>query len=187
MGVECYEDILEEMERDEVKMIGELVEGVVQELFPGATVQVMGSYRRQKATCGDIDVHITHKSFVKKIPDQGLSMIADLLWQRGHLSYHLTFLTGMATGSKVSDYMKTSRFITKDTWKSSKPVGYMTSKGSHGASYMGVFRSPKIEGKQRRIDIKFYPWRERVFASLYFTGNGYFNRSMRLWASRKFR
>jgi DNA polymerase/3'-5' exonuclease PolX len=32
-----------------------------------------------------------------------------------------------------------------------------------------------------------YPYHERVFASLYFTGNGHFNRSMRLWASRKYK
>lgn len=175
------------MERDEVKMIGDLVDEVVQEIFPNAVVQIMGSYRRLKATCGDIDIHITHKSFVKKNPDQGLSRIVDMLWERGHILYHLTFLPGMETGSKVSDYMNSSRHIPKDAWKASKPVGYMTSKGSHGSSYMGVARSPKMEGKRRRIDIKLYPWRERIFASLYFTGNGYFNRSMRLWASRKFR
>jgi DNA polymerase lambda len=187
VGVDCYEDILEEMERDEVKMIGDLVDEVVQEIFPNAAVQIMGSYRRQKATCGDIDIHITHESFVKKNPDQGLSRIVDLLWERGQIVYHLTFLPGMETGSKVSDYTKSSRHIPKDAWKLSKSVGYMSSKGSHGSSYMGVVRSPKMEGKRRRIDIKFYPWRERAFASIYFTGNGYFNRSMRLWASRKFR
>ena len=52
--------------------------------------------------------------------------------------------------------------------------------------YMGVFHSPVHPGKKRRVDIKFYPYRERVWASLYFTGNGYFNRSMRLWARRKY-
>lgn len=51
--------------------------------------------------------------------------------------------------------------------------------------YMGIFKSPTIHGKLRRVDIKWYPYRERVFASLYFTGNGYFNRSMRLWARKE--
>ena len=186
VGVDCYEEILEEMERDEVKMIGDKVREIVQEIFPNAVVQIMGSYRRQKATCGDIDIHITHSSFVKKIPDQGLSRIVDLLWKRGLLAYHLTFLPGMETGLNVSDYLRSSRHIPADAWKCSMPVGYMSSKGSHGSSYMGVARSPQKQGKHRRIDIKFYPWRERAFASLYFTGNGFFNRSMRLWASRKF-
>ncbi|KAI2495369.1 DNA-directed DNA polymerase [Fragilaria crotonensis] len=52
-------------------------------------------------------------------------------------------------------------------------------------SYMGVFISQSVPGVRRRIDIKFYPFRERAFASLYFTGCGWFNRSMRLWATRK--
>ena len=51
---------------------------------------------------------------------------------------------------------------------------------------MGCVNSPVHEGTRRRVDIKFYPYRERVFASIYFTGNGYFNRSMRLWATYKF-
>ena len=47
---------------------------------------------------------------------------------------------------------------------------------------MGVFNSPIKVGRRRRVDLKFYPFRERIFAALYFTGNGFFNRSMRLWA-----
>lgn len=175
------------MERDEVQMIGDLTRSIVEEIFPGAKVQIMGSFRRQKSTCGDVDVHITHNLHVKKNPAQGLSKIVDLLWERGHLLFHLTFLPGMKTGSSVSDYQKSSKHIPKGAWQWSRPVGYLSSKGHNGSSYMGVIRSPKFFGKRRRIDIKFYPWRERVFASLYFTGNGHFNRSMRLWASRKFR
>jgi DNA polymerase/3'-5' exonuclease PolX len=53
------------------------------------------------------------------------------------------------------------------------------------SSWMGVMNSPLIPGKRRRVDIKFYPYSERYFASLYFTGNGHFNRSMRLYATRK--
>ena len=50
---------------------------------------------------------------------------------------------------------------------------------------MGVFDSPVEDGKKRRVDIKFYPFREKAFATLYFTGNGYFNRSMRLYAKKR--
>ena len=48
---------------------------------------------------------------------------------------------------------------------------------SQSESYMGVFVSPVVKDKRRRVDIKIYPFRLRVFASLYFTGNGWFNRS----------
>jgi len=174
------------MTREEVEKIGEIVDEAVQELYPGAEVRIMGSYRRRKQKCGDIDVHITHENFMKKNPPLGLSKIVDLLWEKGHLIYHLTFLPGMQTGSKVSDYVRSSRHIPREAWKWCKPVGYLTSKGHSGSSYMGVMKSPVVAGRRRRIDIKFYPWRERIFAAIYFTGNGYFNRSMRLWAGRKF-
>jgi len=39
----------------------------------------------------------------------------------------------------------------------------------------------------RRLDIKVYSPEEYPFALLYFTGSGYFNRSMRWWADKKFR
>ena len=38
----------------------------------------------------------------------------------------------------------------------------------------------------RRVDIKVYRPEEYPFALLYFTGSGYFNRSMRWWAQTKF-
>jgi DNA polymerase/3'-5' exonuclease PolX len=38
----------------------------------------------------------------------------------------------------------------------------------------------------RRIDVKVYAPEELPFALLYFTGSGYFNRSMRYWAKRRF-
>ena len=46
-------------------------------------------------------------------------------------------------------------------------------------SYMGVCRMSQLH---RRIDVKFYPNSQLPFAQLYFTGNAYFNRSMRLYA-----
>jgi len=53
---------------------------------------------------------------------------------------------------------------------------------TRGSMWMGIFNSPVVKGMRRHVDIKFYPYSERVYATLYFTGNGYFNRSMRLWA-----
>jgi DNA polymerase lambda len=188
VGVDCYEDIREEMDRKEVESIGRIVEQCTQEMHPGAEVRIMGSYRRGKDTCGDVDVHITHKSYVKKIPDTALGEIVDLMWKRGHLAFHLTFLSGMKTGSTIADYQESSRYIPRDAWEGSKVVGYSSTRSSEksSSSYMGVLKSPVVEGRRRRVDFKFYPYRERIFASLYFTGNGYFNRSMRLWAGRKF-
>lgn len=188
VGVDRYEDILEEMDREEVVMIADYIKSAVDRILPGAELQVMGSFRRGKKTCGDVDIHITHKKYKVEIPKNwcSLSKIIDLLWEQDRVMYHLTFLPGMKTGSSVGDYSKSSQHIPENVWGQAKGAGYLSSKGSRQSSYMGVFKSPKIKGKGRRVDIKFFPWSERIFATLYFTGNGYFNRSMRLWAARKF-
>lgn len=54
------------------------------------------------------------------------------------------------------------------------------------SSYMGVCKLPHTAGAvHRRIDIKVYPRELAAFAILYFTGSDHFNRSMRLYATKK--
>eukprot|EP00980_Cylindrotheca_fusiformis_P007936 scaffold1697_cov120-Cylindrotheca_fusiformis.AAC.18 len=184
VGVECYEDILSQMSRDEAFEIGKIVERHTLEIYGEAEVTIMGSFRRGKDTCGDVDVHITCKSFEKIIPADALGTIVDRLWRKGHVCFHLTFLCGMETGSELADYQRAARVLPPEAWGRSKALSIEKKRrvGKSASSYMGVFRSPLKSGVRRRVDIKFYPYRERVFAALYFTGNGYFNRSMRLWA-----
>ncbi len=170
IGVECYEDILEEMDRPEVEMIGSIVAAAAQEVLPGVETMIMGSYRRGKPACGDVDVFLTHKDHFERTPPTVLGTIVDKLRQWGHIAFHLTHLIGM----------KSSDDLGKRHWSSKPPEKDIS-------TYFGVFHSPVVNGKRRRVDIKFFPYRERIFATLYFTGNGFFNRSMRLWASRKFK
>ena len=63
------------------------------------------------------------------------------------------------------------------------------SKASSWASYMGVCLAPGgklgVPRVHRRIDIKIYPPAMLPFATLYFTGSGHFNRSMRLFCKKK--
>ena len=95
VGVECYEDINDDMERHEVEKIGAIVKQTTIELYPGAEVRIMGSYRRGKDLCGDVDVHITHKDFEKRVPENALGRILDRLWSiRGVVAFHLTYLHG---------------------------------------------------------------------------------------------
>ena len=91
----------------------------------------------------------------------------------------------METGKRPADFIAASRFIPEAAWEAARIPVSVSEKSRHGhssSSYMGVFHSPVVKGMRRRVDIKLYPYRERAFASLYFTGNGYFNRSMRLRA-----
>jgi len=181
IGVLCHEDIMERMPRSEAEAIFAWVEEEFQKQLPGAEVEVMGSYRRGATTCGDVDILVTHPHFVTSIPGGELGKVVDSLTEQGRIAYHLT----RAKGMRSSTFETLPAHIAKGL---KKPPEYgRKDKYSHMpcVTWMGVFNSPTIPGKRRRVDIKMYPYRERVFARIYFTGNGFFNRSMRLWATRK--
>lgn len=184
IGLLCYEDIQEEMTRTEVERIFNIVEAAFKTHYSAAVLEIMGSYRRGKTACGDVDILVTHPSFNIELPGNALGEIIDLLHMQGHIAHHLTYINGMmsSTTDRLGFHMRSRltnpRQYGVHSYKYDSPVS--------GSSYMGVFHSPCVPGRNRRVDIKWYPYRERVFATLYFTGNGYFNRAMRLWASRKY-
>jgi DNA polymerase/3'-5' exonuclease PolX len=66
------------MDRSEVESLAEIVRLAAEKLFPGIQVYIMGSYRRGKESCGDVDVHLTHPTdpnFAEKIPNDALGRI----------------------------------------------------------------------------------------------------------------
>jgi DNA polymerase/3'-5' exonuclease PolX len=188
IGVLHYEDFLEEMNREEVEAIGEVIRAAVHRRFPAAEVTLMGSYRRGKVSCGDVDVLITHPDYTDRIPPTGLASILDDLRVAGHITYHLTRVYGMKEElfeTLPKDLANRLTMVPKHRYDNGTATTTLMDH-QHVASWMGVFQSPLIKSKQRRVDIKWYPHKERVYAALYFTGNGHFNRSMRLWAKRRF-
>ncbi|CAK6436171.1 unnamed protein product [Pipistrellus nathusii] len=83
-GLKHYDDFLERMPREEAAEIEQTVRESAQALSPGLLCVACGSYRRGKATCGDVDVLLTH-------PDgrshRGVfSRLLDSLRQRGFLT-----------------------------------------------------------------------------------------------------
>ncbi|XP_024411481.3 DNA polymerase lambda isoform X6 [Desmodus rotundus] len=84
IGLKHYNDFLERIPREEATEIEQTVRGSAQGLNPGLLCVACGSYRRGKATCGDVDVLLTH-------PDghshQGIfSRLLDSLRQQGFLT-----------------------------------------------------------------------------------------------------
>ncbi|XP_014641151.1 PREDICTED: DNA polymerase lambda isoform X2 [Ceratotherium simum simum] len=80
IGLKHYHDFLERIPREEATEIEQTVQESAQAFNPGLLCVACGSYRRGKATCGDVDVLLTH-------PDgrshQGiLSRLLDSLRQR---------------------------------------------------------------------------------------------------------
>jgi DNA polymerase/3'-5' exonuclease PolX len=171
VGVECYEDFLLKMTRTEVQVIRDIVCRELSEMLPTATVEIMGSYRRGKEECGDIDLLITDPNYIRTTPRLALGELVSRLEEKGHISHHLTNITDLGREDRSDSQSSCGRRGDYDHYDKSQ-------------SYMGVFCSPVDQGKHRRIDIKIYPYRSKAFATLYFTGCGWFNRSMRLWAKR---
>ncbi|KAK6487311.1 DNA polymerase lambda-like [Huso huso] len=60
VGLKHYEDLLDRMPREEAAEIEKTVREMALSLNPGLVAMACGSYRRGKATCGDVDVLITH-------------------------------------------------------------------------------------------------------------------------------
>jgi len=60
IGLQYYDDINERMPRDEAAEIEKAIRDVAVELLPDVLLVVCGSYRRGRATCGDIDILISH-------------------------------------------------------------------------------------------------------------------------------
>jgi DNA polymerase/3'-5' exonuclease PolX len=197
IGVECYEDLLEDMGRAEVEIIFGLIQAEAQRILPGCEAEIMGSYRRGKDGLGDLDVLIVSREHESSVPASALPEIVNNLTRQGYVAHHLTLLPGLVRemdgegheldhtqgespldpGKTPSTAVMPSRLARKKSTSTTK---------SRSSTYMGIFHSPMCRGKRRRVDIKIWPYRHGPYARLYFTGGKYFNRSMRQWAKSKF-
>ncbi|CAF1112009.1 unnamed protein product [Adineta ricciae] len=84
VGLKYYDEFLERIPREEVTEIEAMVKQHALALVPGLTIQTCGSYRRGKATCGDVDILITH---VDGISHDGLLIpLTDSLKKCGFLT-----------------------------------------------------------------------------------------------------
>ena len=176
VGVDCYEDFLERMDRAEVKQIGDIVAASVYKIYPEAEVSTMGSYRRGKPQSGDTDVLITHPGFVSTTPKNALARILKLLERDGHIASHLTSVKTTSDGTLSNDSPLSANLDSQkdqdqlsvdDEYRASTTRPSLTLGDDHpgSVSWMGVFYSPLHDGKRRRVDIKWYPYREKAFVS----------------------
>ncbi|GLD60942.1 DNA polymerase lambda [Lates japonicus] len=60
IGLKHYDDFLDRMPREEAAAIEKVVKDAAQTIDPGLMAMACGSYRRGKATCGDVDILISH-------------------------------------------------------------------------------------------------------------------------------
>ncbi|KAG0513632.1 hypothetical protein BDA96_10G118800 [Sorghum bicolor] len=60
IGLKFFDDIKQRIPRHEVSEMEELLKDVGTDILPGVIIVCGGSYRRGKASCGDMDIIITH-------------------------------------------------------------------------------------------------------------------------------
>lgn len=69
--------------REEVTQFEKIIRRVLHDLDPELIFEICGSYRRGKATCGDIDVLVTHTRFSKSLDGMLDSLVeyVSVLWR----------------------------------------------------------------------------------------------------------
>eukprot|EP01135_Chromosphaera_perkinsii_P010024 Nk52_evm59s1992 gene=Nk52_evmTU59s1992 len=176
IGLKHVEDFRQRIPREEVTCIGNCVREVCHKYInEELIVEVCGSYRRGKQTCGDIDVLITHPD--GKSHEGVFRRVIQLLKSHDRC--------GNIENSRLHGDKKPFLLLTDD-------LSYACDRTQQ--KYLGVCRlfsevkdglCRESEHLYRRIDIIVCPRSEWACALFYFTGNDYFNRSVRLLAKKK--
>lgn len=178
-----YEDLILRIPRAEVRLIEEAVSKVIHSAFSNAKqlqVVTCGSYRRGKATSGDVDILVCDLSGTRM--DGVLDEIVSKLHQT-HLA-----VDDLSMSNKSKEESECS-----DTWFGVVQLPDCSDKEQCPCTHRIVEVDKKdmpnrfCQGSHlcRRLDIKVYPRALFPFAILYFTGSDYFNRSMRLYCQKK--
>ena len=180
VGLRFYEEFKERIPRDEVEALAGHVEDAVAAVCPGCSVTVAGSYRRGKTSCGDVDVLLCpSEEFIRGgsqgAPGPTVDTVEDIL---------PAVLARLRTRGVVTDDLSTGTVSWMGVARlpdSRERTAPTTTDGAEGDGALAVVTPKRLH---RRMDIKTYTPDEMPFALLYFTGSGYFNRSMRAWADK---
>lgn len=94
LGLKYYDDFKIRIPRDEIDAFYPLVQKYLNQIDPDIIFDIAGSYRRKKATSGDIDILISHKKLktkddIKSSKTNYLSLFIDKLLSEGLLIDHM--------------------------------------------------------------------------------------------------
>jgi len=88
VGLEFYHDLKQRMSWEEADQLATAVKSIIHQLDPTLIVEVCGSYRRKRPTCGDLDVLVSQPSTGASASP--LPSIVTALEKQGLLVGHLT-------------------------------------------------------------------------------------------------
>ena len=122
IGLRYVEEFKQRIPREEVAAIEAIIQEVALELDSGLVLATCGSYRRGKASCGDIDILITHERFAK--PLEGLlPSLVKRLEEKGIITDSLTMSEKDGKWMGVCQLNKDSlhrrldfRIIARESW-----------------------------------------------------------------------
>ncbi|KAM0914402.1 hypothetical protein ACQ4PT_011584 [Festuca glaucescens] len=99
-GLKFFDDIKQRIPRHEVSEMEKLLQEVGKDILPGVTIVCGGSYRRGKASCGDMDIVITHpdgESHVGFLP-KFVQRLKDMSFLREDLIFSIHSIEGTDCG-----------------------------------------------------------------------------------------
>ncbi|KZV36085.1 DNA polymerase lambda-like [Dorcoceras hygrometricum] len=163
IGLKYFDDIKSRIPRQKVQEMENLLQKVGEEILPGVEIVCGGSYRRGKASCGDLDIIITHpdgKSHIGFLP-KFVRRLKDINFLREDLVFSVHSEEG--TDSGVDTYF-----------------GLCTYPGQE-LRHRIDFKAKLIESYRKRV----FPRDIYAFGLIAWTGNDVLNRRLRLLAEAK--
>lgn len=94
IGLKYYDDFLKRIPREEIDEFHQTLTRIFRQIDPKLVFTIVGSYRRKKATSGDIDILMTHRDIktqgeLDQAPINYLSLIIDRLLDENLIIDHL--------------------------------------------------------------------------------------------------
>ncbi|KAG2389144.1 hypothetical protein C9374_014544 [Naegleria lovaniensis] len=172
IGLKYYYEFQNRIPREEVERISKIVQNIARKISSNIICEAVGSFRRGKQDCGDVDILISVRTGI----DDVYSSSADSTDSESNIENFS--LDGLL--QKIVTKMQDLKIITDTLSMSCK----LHLEEDENDTFMGVYCFDDV-GIHRRIDIKVYRREHYAFALLYFTGSDHFNRSIRLLCRKK--
>lgn len=164
IGLKYYEDLLERIPREEMEEHRDILDALKPVEMEDYETEIVGSFRREAANSGDIDVLIRVPSDVDiKTSKESLSLYVEMLKGFGYIEEVLAIGEHKCMAiSRIDENLQTEM---------------------NDRKYLAISRM--YNGKARRLDLLMTPDEEYAYAILYFTGSDRFNVAFRQYALDK--
>ncbi|QUC22116.1 uncharacterized protein UV8b_06357 [Ustilaginoidea virens] len=179
IGVKFYDELTQEISRQEVEEIAGLILGCARDIDPGFEMTIVGGHRRGKAQSGDVDVVISHRE-----ESRTAYVIGELV-------------LSLEKAQLVSHTLSLS---TRNSERGQLPLAWRGSGSTSGGAGFDTLdkamvvwhdkrqpqqNKPQQNKPHRRVDIIISPWKTVGCALLGWSGGTTFQRDLRRYCKRE--